>query len=94
MFGSTLAKVVWILLPLVTIGIGAAIPFVVATVKGVIKPWVAITYVVVEVAVLGIATAVDSDGDNSFTGLLLILLIATSATHTALLDNEKVTIGK
>ncbi|MFD3919744.1 hypothetical protein [Streptomyces sp. NPDC058595] len=25
---------------------------------------------------------------------LLILLIATSATHTALLDNDKVTIGK
>ncbi|MFJ8586490.1 hypothetical protein ACIRD2_17805 [Streptomyces sp. NPDC093595] len=94
MYGSTLAKVLWTLVPIVTISIGAAIPFVVAAVKGVIKPWVAVAYVVVEVAILGISTAVSPDGESPFVGLLLLLLIATSATHTALLDNEKVTIGK
>jgi hypothetical protein len=94
MYGSTLAKVVWTLVPIVTISFGAAIPFVVAAVKGVVKPWVAVAYVVVEVAILGISTAVAPDGESPLVGLLLVLLIATSATHTALLDSDKVTIGK
>ena len=94
MFRSTVAKVVWTLVPIVSISIGAAIPFVVAAVKGVIKPWVAVVYVVVEVLLLGLSTAADPQGDSPFLGLLLVLLIATSATHTALLDNDRVTIGK
>lgn len=42
------------------------------------------------------ATALDPKGDEASpaAGLLLILLIITSATHTALLDNDKITVGK
>lgn len=94
MFASTLAKVVWTLVPIVTLSIGAAIPFVVAAVKGVVKPWVAVGYVAIEVGVLSAVTLVNPEGESPFVGLLLVLLIATSATHTALLDNDKVTIGK
>lgn len=96
MFNSTLAKVIWTLVPIVTISLAAAVPFVVAAVKGVIKPWLAIAYVVGEIAILVIATALDPQGDNTnpFAGLLLLLLIITAATHTALLDNEKITVGK
>lgn len=65
-----------------------------AAVKGVIKPWVAAVYVAVEVLILGVSTAVASDGESPFVGMLLIFLITTAATHTALLDSDKVTIGK
>jgi len=94
MFNSTAAKVIWTLVPIVTMSIGAAIPFVVAAVKCVVKPWIAAVYVAVEVLILGVSTAVASDGENPFVGMLLIFLIVTSATHTALLDSDKVTIGK
>ncbi|MEV7050662.1 hypothetical protein [Streptomyces anulatus] len=94
MFNSTIVKVIWILLPIVTIGIGAAVPFVVAAVKGVIKPWLAVAYVLAEVSILGISTAAAPDGESPFVGLLLIFLIVASATHTALLDNDRVSIGK
>lgn len=94
MFNSTVAKVIWILVPIVTISIGAAVPFVVAAVKGVIKPWLAAVYVGVEVLILGIGTAVSDDGENPFMGMLMIFLIVASATHTALLDNDRVSIGK
>lgn len=92
MFHSAVAKAVWVLVPIVTISIGAAVPFVVAAVKGVIKPWLAIAYAVAEVLILGISTAVN--GESSFVGLLLILLIVTSSTHTALLDNDRIVVGK
>ncbi|MCI3226334.1 hypothetical protein [Streptomyces sp. NP-1717] len=94
MYASTPAKVIWTLVPIITISFGAAIPFVVAAAKGVVKTWVAVAYAVTEVAFLSIAMLAAPEGDNPFVGLLLILLIATSATHTALLDNDKVTIGK
>lgn len=94
MFNTTIAKVVWTLVPIITISIGAAVPFVVAAVKGVIRPWVAVVYVAVEVLILGISTAVAPEGESPFVGLLIVLLIVTSATHTALLDNDRVTIGK
>ncbi|MER7574919.1 hypothetical protein [Streptomyces sp. NPDC126514] len=96
MYDSTLAKVVWTLVPVVTLSLAAAVPFVVAAVKGVVKPWLAITYVVAAIVVLIVATALDPQGDGTspFAGLLLILLIITAATHTALLDNEKISIGK
>ncbi|MFG3276206.1 hypothetical protein [Streptomyces luteogriseus] len=96
MFGSTLAKVVWTLVPLVTISLAAAVPFVVAAVKGVIKPWLAIAYVAAEVVVLVLATVLDPQGDatSPVAGLLLILLMITAATHTALLDNDKINVGK
>lgn len=92
MFNSTLAKVIWVLVPIVTLSIGAAVPFVVAAVKGVIKPWLAAVYVAAEVLILGAATAVD--GESPFVGLLMIFLIVASATHTSLLDNDRVNIGK
>lgn len=96
MFNSTLVKVIWTAVPVVTISLCAAVPFVVAAVKGVIKPWLAITYVVAEVIVLVLATALDPKGDETspVAGLLLLLLIITAATHTALLDNDKITVGK
>lgn len=96
MFNTIIAKVIWTLVPIVTIGFAAAVPFVVAAVKGVVKPWLAIAYVVAEVAILALATVLDPEGDNAnpFAGLLLILLIITAATHTALLDNDKINIGK
>lgn len=96
MFNNTLTKVIWTTVPIVTISLCAAVPFVVAAVKGVIKPWLAATYVAAEVAVLVAATALDPKGDETspVAGLLLILLIITSATHTALLDNDKIAIGK
>ncbi|MEU2271491.1 hypothetical protein ABZ568_34730 [Streptomyces olindensis] len=97
MFGSTIAKVIWTLVPVVTLGLCAAVPFVVAAVKGVVKPWLAITYVVGEIAILLIAMAVSpkpDDAGSPFAGLLLMILIITAATHTALLDNDKINIGK
>lgn len=94
MFGSPLAKVVWTLVPIVSISLAAAVTFVVAAVKGVIKPWLAGVYVAAEVLILILATAIDPQGDSPFAGMLLILLIVTAATHTALLDNDKVTVGK
>ncbi|MFD9777100.1 hypothetical protein ACFWZA_18255 [[Kitasatospora] papulosa] len=92
MFNSTVAKVIWILVPILTISIGAAVPFVVAAVKGVVKPRLAIVYVAAEVLILGISTSVN--GDSPFLGMLMIFLIVTSATHTSLLDNDRVNIGK
>ncbi|MER6977125.1 hypothetical protein [Streptomyces carpinensis] len=77
-----------------SIGLLAAVPFVVAAVRGVIKPWLAGAYVIAEVAVLVFATAVSGNDPKNWAGLLLILLIIVSATHTALLDSEKIRIGK
>lgn len=92
MFNTKTAQIIWTLVPIVALGIAAAVPFVVAAVKGVIKPWVAAVYAAVEVAVLVAVTLVS--GNSAFVGLLLILLMVTSATHTALLDSERITIGK
>lgn len=96
MFNSSTAKVIWTLVPILSFSVAAAVPFVVAAVKGVIKPWLAGVYVAAEVLVLVIATALDPKGtsDSPAAGLLLILLIVTTATHTALLDNDKITVGK
>ncbi|NEC92188.1 hypothetical protein [Streptomyces sp. SID12501] len=96
MFNTTIAKVIWTIVPVVTLGLCAAVPFVVAAVKGVVKPWLAITYVVGEIAIIGIAMAIDPSGDGGspIAGFLLLILIITAATHTALLDNDKISIGK
>lgn len=96
MFNTTIAKVIWTIVPVVTLGLCAAVPFVVAAVKGVVKPWLAITYVVGEIAIIGIALALDPSGDdgNPIAGFLLLILIIAAATHTALLDNDKISIGK
>lgn len=96
MFNSTIAKVIWTLVPIVSLGLAAAVPLVVAAVKGVIKPWLAITYVVGELVLVGAALAIDPNGDNGnpIAGFLLVIVIVTAATHTALLDSDKVTIGK
>ena len=95
MFNTTIAKVIWTIVPVVTLGLCAAVPFVVAAVKGVVKPWLAATYVVGEIVIIGVALAIDPSGDGSpLTGFLLMILIITSATHTALLDNDKISIGK
>jgi hypothetical protein len=96
MFNSVIAKVIWTLVPIVSLGLAAAVPLVVAAVKGVVKPWLAIAYVVVEVVVFSVALAISPDGtgDSAVPGFLMVLLIIAAATHTALLDSDKVTIGK
>ncbi|MER7402293.1 hypothetical protein ABT373_07275 [Streptomyces sp. NPDC000070] len=97
MFNTTIAKGIWTLVPIVTIGLAAAVPFVVAAVKGVVKPWLAVTYVVGEIAIFLLAMTISPTGDDAnspFAGFLMIILIITAATHTALLDNDKINIGK
>ncbi|WP_328770568.1 hypothetical protein [Streptomyces sp. NBC_00286] len=96
MFNTTIAKVIWTLVPVVTLGLCAAVPFVVAAVKGVVKAWLAVAYIVGEIAIIGIMVALDPNADsgNPFSGFVLLLLIITAATHTALLDNDKISIGK
>ncbi|MFI0233127.1 hypothetical protein [Streptomyces sp. NPDC017086] len=96
MFNTTISKVIWTLVPIISLGLAAAVPFVVAAVKGVVKPWLAITYVVGEIAIFSIALAISPDGtgDSAVPGFLLTLLIIAAATHTALLDNEKINLGK
>ncbi len=94
MFGSTLAQVVWTLVPLVSVSLLAAVPFVVAAVKGVIKLWLAAVYVVIEVGILVFSTAVSGNDPKNWSGLLLLLLMLVATTHTALLDSEKIRIGK
>jgi hypothetical protein len=97
MFNTTIAKVIWTLVPIVTIGLAAAVPFVVAAVKGVVKPWLAITYVAGEIAIFLLALVIspnEGDAGSPFAGFLMIILMITAATHTALLDNEKINIGK
>jgi hypothetical protein len=96
MFGSTVARVIWTIVPVISLSLLSAVPFVVAAVKGVVKPWLAITYVVGEILIIGVAMALDPDPNsgNPLTGFALMILIITSATHTALLDSEKVRIGK
>ncbi|MFE4756017.1 hypothetical protein ACFRIB_38300 [Streptomyces mirabilis] len=94
MYASILARVLWTLVPIVSMSLLAAVPFVVAAVKGVVKPWLAVVYVAVEVGVLVFSTAVSGHDPKNWTGLMLVLLLIVSATHTALLDNEKIRIGK
>ncbi|MEU8794623.1 hypothetical protein [Streptomyces sp. NPDC048643] len=96
MFNSTFAKVIWVLVPIVTAGLAAAVPFVVAAVKGVVKPWLAITWAAVEIVLYSTAFAISPKPDDTspVPGFLLVLLIIGAATHTALLDNDKITIGK
>jgi hypothetical protein len=96
MYANTVAKVIWTLVPIVTLGLASAVPFVVAAVKGVVKPWLPIVYIVGEIVIMSVALALNpnGDGEKPAAGFLLILLIITAATHTALLDNEKVNIGK
>ncbi|MFF0692354.1 hypothetical protein ACFYU4_06950 [Streptomyces tendae] len=96
MYRSTLGKVVWTLVPIITLGLAAAVPFVVAAVKGVVKPWLAGVYVVGEVAFFSVALAISPDPDdtNPVPGFLLVLLIITAATHAALLDNDRISVGK
>ncbi|MFF8406923.1 hypothetical protein ACF06P_35510 [Streptomyces sp. NPDC015684] len=96
MFDTTVAKVIWTLVPIISLGLAAAVPFVVAAVKGVVKPWLAIAYVAGEIAMFAIAFAISPDPNDTspVPGFLLALLVITAATHTALLDNEKIGIGK
>lgn len=95
MFNSTAAKVVWVLVPIITMGLAAAVPFVVAAAKGVVKPWVPVTYVVGELVLIGGAMAMrPADSDQPFAGFLILSLIIAAATHTGLLDNPRMTFGK
>ncbi|WP_435225674.1 hypothetical protein [Streptomyces sp. Tue6028] len=94
MFGSTAARVIWTLVPVVSLSLLAAVPFVVAAVKGVIKPWLAVAYVVVEIACFAIVTATSGNDPKNWGGFLLVILMIVSATHTALLDSERVSVGK
>lgn len=96
MFATPKAKVIWTLVPILSAGLAAAVPFVVAAVKGVVKPWLAGAYIVGEIAIFSIAFAISPDPKDTspVPGFLMVLLIITAATHTALLDNERITVGK
>ena len=59
--------------------------------------WLATTYVAGEIAIPVLAMAVSPNPDDAgspFAGLLLMIWIIAAATHTALLDNDKSSIGK
>ncbi|MBU7598748.1 hypothetical protein JGS22_014280 [Streptomyces sp. P38-E01] len=92
MFGGTLARIAWTLVPVLTLGFLAPLPFVVAAVKRVVAWWLALTYIVNTIVVMAVVM-LTPDG-TSLPGLLVIVLMITAATHTALLDNANVTIGK
>lgn len=94
MFGSKLAQVIWTLVPVISFSLLAAVPFVVAAVKGVVKPWLAVVYVAAELLVLTVTTALSGNDPQNWSGFLLIVLMIVSATHTALLDSDRVRIGK
>lgn len=94
MFGSKLAQVIWTLVPVISFSLLAAVPFVVAAVKGVVKPWLAVVYVAAELLVLTVTTALSGNDPQNWSGFLLIVLMIVSATHTALLDSARVRIGK
>ncbi|WP_432058294.1 hypothetical protein [Streptomyces sp. bgisy022] len=86
----------WTLVPIVTLGLALAVPFVVASVKGVVKVWLAAAYVIAEITVfsLGLVVSPTDDDGSAVPGFLLTFLIITAATHTALLDHEKVRLAK
>ncbi|MFI8942713.1 hypothetical protein [Streptomyces syringium] len=95
MFNSKIAQVIWTAVPVATLGLAAAVPFVVAAVKGVIKPWLAATYIIGEISIFAIALAISPGSENEpAAGLLLVLLMITAATHTALLDTHKTPSAK
>ncbi|MEV0322672.1 hypothetical protein ACIBKX_33460 [Streptomyces sp. NPDC050658] len=96
MFNTPLARVIWTLVPALTIGLAAALPFVVAAVKGVVKPWLASVYVVAEIAVFVIAGATTPNeyGSSPLPGFLMALFIITATAHTMLLDNERASFGR
>lgn len=96
MFNTPLARVVWTLVPALTLGLAAAVPFAVAAVKGVIKPWLASLYAFAEIAVFSIVSASTPNdyGGSPIPGFLMTLLIMTATTHTMLLDHKKISIGR
>lgn len=96
MFGSRAAQVLWVLLPIVTVGLAAAVPFVAAAVKGVIRPWLAVVYAVIEIGLFAWSTVTPDAAaqEPPLIGFALVLLVIVSATHTGLLDSSRVTIGK
>ncbi|MBL1100867.1 hypothetical protein [Streptomyces coffeae] len=93
MFNTRTAQVLWTLLPILTVAFAAAVPFVAAAVKGVVKPWIAGVYICAEIAVFGVVLGV-ADGKSPVPGFLLVLFITVAATHTSLMDSERVTVGK
>jgi hypothetical protein len=91
MFANITQRVIWTLVPVLSVSLLSFLPFVVAAVKGVVKPWVAAAYVAVEVVVLIVATVASG---ATWVGLLEIVLLITAATHTNLLDEEVAKIGR
>ncbi|MDX3073593.1 hypothetical protein [Streptomyces sp. MI02-7b] len=98
MFADTKAKVIWVLVPVISMGLLAALPFVIATVKGVVRPIVPVVYGAATVVAIAIGLSVDAiagpGNESPIPGFFLVLLIATAATHTALLDTEYVKFGR
>ncbi|MFD7237711.1 hypothetical protein ACFWAT_20705 [Streptomyces syringium] len=92
MYNTKIAQAIWTAVPVITIGFAAAVPFVVAAVKGVIKPWVPAVYVLAEILTFGTALALDDGGktEHPLGGLLILALMLTATTHAALLDTCKV----
>ncbi|MFB7290579.1 hypothetical protein [Actinacidiphila glaucinigra] len=97
-FADLKAKAIWIAVPVISLTLLSALPFVIAAAKGVVRPIVPIVYGAATVATLLIAVAVDAaagPGNNSpIPGFFLVMLMAVAATHTALLDTEYIKFGR
>lgn len=93
MYRSTLAKVVWTLVPVASMSLLAPLPFVVAARKGVIQMHVAIAYGAIEAMIL-LTSQLLGDDPRNWTGLMLVVMMLVAAVHTALLDDERVVWGK
>lgn len=100
MYRNTTARVIYTLIPVVTLGFLAPVPFVVAAWRDVIKPQVAACYVAAWVMFLALASFTPTQVVNgttmasNITGFWMLLLMITAATHAALLDSDRMTFGK
>lgn len=96
MFATRQAKGVWVLVPVTSLGLLSALPFVVAAAKGVVRPVVPVLYGVATVLCCVPAAVVDAARDKRslLPALLVVLLMAASSTHTALLDTGRVRLGR
>ncbi|MFF4650731.1 hypothetical protein [Streptomyces sp. NPDC001380] len=92
MFANQQQRIVWTLVPVVSFTILAWLPFVVACRKGVVDIRVPAVYGGIVAFILLFGQMLPNPGN--WIGGALIILMAVSATHTALLDSEVVKIGR
>ncbi|MFE6776360.1 hypothetical protein [Streptomyces sp. NPDC057702] len=103
MFNGPVDKALWITLPLALamfapyyVAFLAALPFVIATNKRVVRPWVPGAYLAFGLVIILVASNRHPALDPASGPVtpLIVIYCAAAATHTALLDSPSVTIGK